>query len=375
MAGAGAPLVAEFAVTEFAAAIGLSTDAGKRYVGNAVELRHRLPRLWRRVVAGDLVAWKARRVADQTLLLSHGGRGVRGPARRADARTRSARCSWRGWWTRRSPTFMPELAEERRLAKADGRHFTIETQQVSFDGTSLVHGELDLADAQDLDQAVSQLAAQLKDLGSEDSLDVRRAVAVGELARTQLALDLTTDDDAADRPRKGAARSGRSSSTSTSPKPRCPARPAPRGSSRAAIWSPPARSATGARRRQHRGEAGPRPRRPRPRRLSPEVPDRHRELVAVRDRTCVFPWCTRPARSCDTDHITPHSRGGPTCPCNEAPLCRRHHRIKTHGAWTYTAIEPGIYLWTSRHGYQYLRDRDGTQDVSHDRRDAGRAPD
>ena len=33
VAGAGAPLVAEFAITEFAAAIGVSTDAGKRYVG------------------------------------------------------------------------------------------------------------------------------------------------------------------------------------------------------------------------------------------------------------------------------------------------------------------------------------------------------
>ena len=44
--------MAEFAITEFAAAIGLSTDAGKRYVGHALELRHRLPRVWRRVVDG-----------------------------------------------------------------------------------------------------------------------------------------------------------------------------------------------------------------------------------------------------------------------------------------------------------------------------------
>ena len=31
-------MVAEFAITEFAAAIGVSTDAGKRYVGHALEL-------------------------------------------------------------------------------------------------------------------------------------------------------------------------------------------------------------------------------------------------------------------------------------------------------------------------------------------------
>ena len=85
---------------------------------------------------------------------------------------------------------MPDLAEERRLAKADGRYFTIEAQQDSFDGTASVHGELDLADAHDLETAVAGLAAQLKDLGSEDTLDVRRALAVGEMARARLTLDL-----------------------------------------------------------------------------------------------------------------------------------------------------------------------------------------
>ena len=103
---------------------------------------------------------------------------------------------------------------------------------------------------------------------------------------------------------------------------------------------------------------------------SPVVPDRHQELVAVRDRTCVFPWCTRTARRCDCDHIEPSARAGPTCPCNLAALCRRHHRVKTHGGWTYTPIEPGTYLWTSHHGYQYLRDHDGTTDVSRDHRRA-----
>ena len=34
-----------------------------------------------------------------------------------------------------------------------------------------------------------------------------------------------------------------------------------------------------------------------------EVPDRIREQVILRDRTCVFPWCTRPARRGDVDHV------------------------------------------------------------------------
>jgi hypothetical protein len=107
---------------------------------------------------------------------------------------------------------------------------------------------------------------------------------------------------------------------------------------------------------------------------SPAVPDRHAELVAVRDRTCVFPWCTRTARRCDCDHVTPHNKAGPTCPCNLAALCRRHHRLKTHGGWTYTPLDPGTYLWTTPHGHQYLRDHHGTLEVTVDRRRA-RPPD
>jgi hypothetical protein len=101
------------------------------------------------------------------------------------------------------------------------------------------------------------------------------------------------------------------------------------------------------------------------------------EQVALRDRTCVFPWCTRPARgcrpddpvapACDDDHVVPRARGGPTCSCNVAPLCRRHHRLKTHAPWTYLVVDPGTYLWTSPHGYQFLRDHTGTVDVSRDR--------
>ena len=46
-----------------------------------------------------------------------------------------------------------------------------------------------------------------------------------------------------------------------------------------------------------------------------EVPDRMAEAAVLADVTCVFPFCTRPARGCragehdaDCDHITPHGR-------------------------------------------------------------------
>ncbi len=97
-----------------------------------------------------------------------------------------------------------------------------------------------------------------------------------------------------------------------------------------------------------------------------EVPDRIAEAAALVDHTCVFPWCTRPARKCDCDHCVPHGAGGATCTANIAPLCRRHHRLKTHGGWRYTVIERGSYHWTSPQRYTYLRDHDGTRDVTPD---------
>ena len=84
-----------------------------------------------------------------------------------------------------------------------------------------------------------------------------------------------------------------------------------------------------------------------------------REQVILRDAHCVFPGCTRDSRACDLDHITPYiplDEGGPpgqTRPSNLAPLCRTHHRIKTHTTWDYKPLDDGGYTWTSPTGHQY----------------------
>ena len=70
LAGEGTPEVAEFAPAELAAALGMSTAAGQQLVGDALELRHRLPRLWARVRDGTLQAWRGRQVAAHTRHLS-----------------------------------------------------------------------------------------------------------------------------------------------------------------------------------------------------------------------------------------------------------------------------------------------------------------
>jgi hypothetical protein len=87
-------------------------------------------------------------------------------------------------------------------------------------------------------------------------------------------------------------------------------------------------------------------------------PDRLRELVKVRQRTCAFPGCRRSARMCDDDHTTPYDQGGRTCECNLAPLCRRHHRAKQAPGWRVDQSEPGILTWTLPHGRSYTAQAD-----------------
>lgn len=50
--------------------------------------------------------------------------------------------------------------------------------------------------------------------------------------------------------------------------------------------------------------------------------------IDIRDGTCRFPTCSRPAMQSDKDHHIPHPHG-PTSPDNLRALCRRHHNIKT----------------------------------------------
>ena len=54
-----------------------------------------------------------------------------------------------------------------------------------------------------------------------------------------------------------------------------------------------------------------------------------RTAVDIRDGTCRFATCSRPATECDDDHQIPHPRG-PTSGDNIRSLCRRHHRMKTY---------------------------------------------
>jgi hypothetical protein len=76
-------------------------------------------------------------------------------------------------------------------------------------------------------------------------------------------------------------------------------------------------------------------------------------LIRVRQQVCAYPGCGRPARQCDLDHSIPYHRGGRTCECNLAPLCRRHHQAKQALGWTLEQPHPGVLVWTTPSGRSY----------------------
>lgn len=80
---------------------------------------------------------------------------------------------------------------------------------------------------------------------------------------------------------------------------------------------------------------------------------RLRHLIHTRQPYCGYPGCGRPATRCDLDHTVPFDRGGRTCECNLAPLCRRHHRAKQTQGWHLGQISPGVLAWQLPHGRTY----------------------
>ena len=86
---------------------------------------------------------------------------------------------------------------------------------------------------------------------------------------------------------------------------------------------------------------------------------RTRRLLHLRDRTCVAISCTAPVWFCDADHGQPHDQGGCTDAENCGLLCRRHHRMKTFTAWSWTRDpEDDAVVWTDPQGQTHRREPD-----------------
>ncbi|WP_285184803.1 HNH endonuclease signature motif containing protein [Rhodococcus sp. MEB041] len=82
-------------------------------------------------------------------------------------------------------------------------------------------------------------------------------------------------------------------------------------------------------------------------------------LVTALYPTCIHPGCAVSSEDCDLDHVVPFDhtdpeRGGWTVTGNLAPLCRRHHGLKTRRQWHHRMLRDGIVHVRDSHGTDYF---------------------
>ncbi len=371
LAGAGTPLASQETVAALGAALGISYRSALTLVGETLELCYRLPLLWALVQTGRLQAWKARRVARMTTWLSPAAVGFVDRHLAVSGIRNHVPGNLTALVTMALNRFEPEVAEGREEAASAARQVSFDYSTSTDNGaTADLTARLDMLDALDLDHQITAMATAMGRLGDTDSLDVRRAHALGMLANPQHTLsifgDLTTTlptDTDSPLATDTDAETGLENSASVG----LPDRAAAAGSTG---WGGLAESAvrggiggrlhaTGATLYLHitaidldaamhpdyddtgaeagaGGCAGAGARveklntitlrllhdwlqrtdrvtiRPvlDPTRIDAvdqhDPPEWMRETVILRDQTCVFPGCTIDARSCDLDHIVPY---------------------------------------------------------------------
>jgi hypothetical protein len=401
IAGAGTPWVAEFAVMELAAVLDCSHEATLALVGDVLDLAHRLPRTWALVKELRVPVHLAREAArvSRDLDLAAAGHADR-------------LLVWQPG--RLNPHRVGVLVHEARLyadpdrAIADhdaalGRRRVEVHHEEGAPGASEVFMTLDTADAVAFDHTVTTMATTIGALGHPGDLGVRRAHAVGLLADPQQALDLLAVADIADphRPldpeRDPAVCVAEDAAYATANPFRRPTlagsdhRDDPGGvvlvvhvTDRDLLAGGPTVDSRGVARSDRLGPmllgrlqswllmAGHVTVKPvldlDPHTTSIPAVDAHdpparmAAAVRMRDTCCIYPRCGRRAERCDLDHTreyVPLEEGGPpaqTSPASLAPLCRRHHRAKTFGHFTYRRLPDGSYEWTLPSGTRITTD-------------------
>jgi hypothetical protein len=89
---------------------------------------------------------------------------------------------------------------------------------------------------------------------------------------------------------------------------------------------------------------------------SDTIPAHIRRAVLLRDRTCAWPRCGRPAVHCDVHHLRHKQDGGETSLANCVLLCQFHHDVCIHrNGWQLTLHPDGTTEARSPDGRQVLR--------------------
>lgn len=403
-------------VHEFALAAGFTEYTARKFIRESLMLVHFLPRVWSRVLAGGLDVWRAQQLAGDCFGLSRKtidfiDRHMADHTARITAHTRQRIVA-----EARKRYMATEVAAEEEQAR-NARKVEVYAHMTQH-GVTSIFAQLDHPDAVALDNALNIGAQAIKASGSDAPLDTRRAWALGDLARgvireggqtlassaggsadefeeadrphwdgsgipapqTTLFIHMPADEFTGDPP--GCAPTGTEPSTGV-------ARYVSAGmvgdvvigASTIREWFT----------RPHAFGQDPPVLTVRPvLNLAEEKPSsgyvpppRTKQHVRLLHDRCVFPFCTRSVQRCDLDHVEPWKpggAGGATCSCNLAPLCRTHHRVKTHSdnastsngkhnAWSYVHLGGQEYYWSGPRKMQFVTNMWGTFNASAERHD------
>jgi hypothetical protein len=188
LGGEGTPPVAEFAAAAFGARLRMGTLGGKNMIADALDARHRLPRIWGRVQTGEArVAW-VRHVARATRHLSLAA------ALRVDAAMAEpidGRLPWSRFLAKLDGEIVaadPEAASARAAARQ--AEIFAKAARGSEDGMKSFFLRAPTAWVVRIDATVAYLAQALKALGDGDEEDHRRAKAMLILANPTHAVEV-----------------------------------------------------------------------------------------------------------------------------------------------------------------------------------------
>jgi hypothetical protein len=378
----------------------ISDGAASRLIGDALDLRHRLPKIWAAAVAGQAPAHQARHIATATRHLTKDQAGF------VDARLTTAlgALSWNRLHTlieAASDQADPVRAEQRAALAAQERF--VRLGRNSEHGLKMIIARATAGGAIWFKATIDRIADILARQGDNDPVDIRRSKAIGILAQPAQALrllcqhqddecdGLSDEPDFADEPaeddddgdecaspvidddcpasdQETAPEPHRSLQITPPPLDPAKARPC------AVIYVHLSEEALNASRGVARvEEVGPvllsqlrmilgdhcsisvKPVIDLPAGHTAvdayEIPASLREQILLRNPADAFPYAAAVSRSIDIDHTIPYlnpDKGGPpgqTRIGNLGPHTRYHHRIKTHSSWQVSQPEPGTWLW------------------------------
>jgi hypothetical protein len=357
--GDGTPLVQELSLPELAVARQVHPLALRATMADVLDLRHRLPRTWAVLLAGDCEPWLARKVASISRRLDRLRVGIVDDAV-ADAIAGESPA--RVLELARATVIEADPAAYATRLDAELRRRFVSLSRTDDHGLRHVIARVEAGAAVWVDALVDRIARVLAErrdlvpgLPEDAGHDELRAVAFGWLAHPEDVLALL---DSAPEPRR-------------------------RGRSRAVVhvhlheaaldrWSVSRVEELGPllveRVRELLGHAHVE--------LMPVVdlaettrvsayehPESVKERVHLRTVGEVFPHACRVSRHVDTDHPIEwqvHGPPGQTGDHNAAPLGRTQHRAKTHLGYRLRQLSLTSYLWRTPHGQYRLVDHEGT---------------